>query len=946
MLSINTNLSSLIAQNNLKTSTNKLNQAIERLTTGFRVNRAKDDAAAYSIIKQMDTKISSLMVAEDNTAMGLDMVNTVTQTLEQIEDRLTRLRNLQMIISNDTYDTQSVNAVNKECNAIVDEINRLYQTTEYNGINLLEEATPNASGEMVVEREVSADEGTTFEQLNISSSSFNVLAKDGTLISTYDVDGTNTLDDFLTTLRTEGFSAEINNGKISLSSNDGRYITGALADELGISTLPQNYVASTEQTFTNIIPVTTQSTTVIVETTTTTNSTTNTTYEYTTQMVDSTTTRTIETTTVTTTETVIVDFTIVTTSTTQTNTIYVTTTIDSTTTIVVPTTTVTVSETVIVDYTTTTVVTTNTYDTILTETIEAENTVFVINTTYVATTRELKEERDFLVDPCIYTDAHVSAMTRVQDVSTFTNGKTYAIYTTEELQKLATLVNSGTDTTGAIFVLGADLDLSGVSSWTPIGNDSNSFKGTFDGNGHVISNLTINSSFSYQGLFGYTASGSEIKNVGLEGGSVESSSEYIGMLVGLTEGNISNCYAINTDTMGCDWIGGLIGGVLYGTITNCYTTGYVSGDNYVGGLIGAAGYGSITNCYATGTVTTNNYYAGGLVGLLNEQLVTNCYATGTVTTNNYYAGGLVGQAYLYCTITNCYTTGNINGVSSVGGLVGDAEVRIKITNCYTTGSVTVNNGNVGGLVGEYSNDNNISNCFSVQSDDNATQKTEAEILTASNLSSMGFTGANGWSVVGGSNPTFAPYSVQAWANVNSTLGDFGISSAKIYLTDGTTLSYNFTSTNTLADVLDQINNSGLSLNATITNGQITVTGVNIGIDVISGSDNLFKILNTTTATNITSVTATKTEVLVPYSMQAWANVNSTLGDFGVSSAKIYLTDGTTLSYNFTSSNTLADVVSQINNSGKGMYATLDDGAIVVTESSVRIDTTTSADNLF
>ena len=85
MLTINTNLSSLISRNSMKTSTNKLNQAIERMSTGFKVNRASDGAAEYSIINDMNTKINSLQIAEENTAMGVDLVSTAESILDQIQ---------------------------------------------------------------------------------------------------------------------------------------------------------------------------------------------------------------------------------------------------------------------------------------------------------------------------------------------------------------------------------------------------------------------------------------------------------------------------------------------------------------------------------------------------------------------------------------------------------------------------------------------------------------------------------------------------------------------------------------------------------------------------------------------------------------------------------------------------------------------------------------------
>ena len=133
MLSINTNISSLIAQGSLNKSTNALNQAIERMTTGFKINSAKDNAANYTISTNMTTKINSYMVAEDNCAMGLDMLTTASESLGQISNKLTRLRDLATQAGNGNYGTQSLDAINSEVNALVDEINRLYQRSHNNG---------------------------------------------------------------------------------------------------------------------------------------------------------------------------------------------------------------------------------------------------------------------------------------------------------------------------------------------------------------------------------------------------------------------------------------------------------------------------------------------------------------------------------------------------------------------------------------------------------------------------------------------------------------------------------------------------------------------------------------------------------------------------------------------------------------------------------------------
>lgn len=124
MLNINTNLTGLIVQSNLKSSTGGLNRAIERLSSGFKINHAKDNAANFAIANNISFKITSLSVAEENTAMGLELITTASESLSLIEERLSRLRMLQTYVENGTYGADSLAAINTECNSIVDEIEK------------------------------------------------------------------------------------------------------------------------------------------------------------------------------------------------------------------------------------------------------------------------------------------------------------------------------------------------------------------------------------------------------------------------------------------------------------------------------------------------------------------------------------------------------------------------------------------------------------------------------------------------------------------------------------------------------------------------------------------------------------------------------------------------------------------------------------------------------
>ncbi|MBR1373217.1 hypothetical protein IJ556_02045, partial [bacterium] len=137
MVSINTNLQSLIVQKNLTKSTNALDKAIERLTTGYKINHASDNAANYSITRNMSSQLSSYLQAEENTSMGLDLIQTQSSTLDTIQNLTTRLRALAEQAHNGTYGAQSLQAINQEAGAIVDEICRITGNTEYNGIDLM-----------------------------------------------------------------------------------------------------------------------------------------------------------------------------------------------------------------------------------------------------------------------------------------------------------------------------------------------------------------------------------------------------------------------------------------------------------------------------------------------------------------------------------------------------------------------------------------------------------------------------------------------------------------------------------------------------------------------------------------------------------------------------------------------------------------------------------------
>lgn len=158
------------------------------------------------------------------------------------------------------------------------------------------------------------------------------------------------------------------------------------------------------------------------------------------------------------------------------------------------------------------------------------------------------------------------------------------------------------------------------------------FTGTFDGNDHTISGLTINApSYDNLGLFG--GMNGVVKNLGI----------------------------INANITGKDVVATIVG-VLGGSVTNCYSTGIVTGRSWVGGMVGWC-QGAVTNCYTDVSITSSNSRAGGLIGS-NYSTITNCYSVGSVV-GVYNVGGLVGLnnngSYV-----NCYYDKETSGQSDTG----------------------------------------------------------------------------------------------------------------------------------------------------------------------------------------------------------------------------------------------------------------------------------------
>ena len=224
------------------------------------------------------------------------------------------------------------------------------------------------------------------------------------------------------------------------------------------------------------------------------------------------------------------------------------------------------------------------------------------------------------------------------------------------------------------------------ASWNPIG-DSNSFKGIFDGNGHTVSDLYINSSGYNLGLFGQV-DGAEIKNVTVQGnvtGFYEEENSLSGQYVGLVLGT----------------------GTLNTKLENCKSVGSVAGYKYVGGIAGIVpNGGTITMCTNRATVTgscQSGKYIGGIVGY--GQGLSLCANYADITAEGSSVGGLAGYVFPDENnegMSNCMNVGNVKGKENVGGLAGECFANNNVNN-YSIGYVGATNQYAGLLVGMYGN---------------------------------------------------------------------------------------------------------------------------------------------------------------------------------------------------------------------------------------------------
>ena len=231
------------------------------------------------------------------------------------------------------------------------------------------------------------------------------------------------------------------------------------------------------------------------------------------------------------------------------------------------------------------------------------------------------------------------------------------------------------------YILTKDLDFSGVSENSIY--ISNYFNGIFNGNGHTIKNITINTK---GGVFNRLNNNAVMKNLFIENYDKSKGASSYGGFIYETYNSVTldNIHMTNVKVKAASYLGALVGVARGSIVTNCSVTDFKSYHNpetvdiRIGGLIGQMdSNGYIANCFVQNVDidildSISTYGIGGLVGYMSSGSITNVYATGSIKSNSIYVGGIAG--YASAIISNCWSNVNIyTELDYVGGIIGKRD---------------------------------------------------------------------------------------------------------------------------------------------------------------------------------------------------------------------------------------------------------------------------------
>ena len=269
-----------------------------------------------------------------------------------------------------------------------------------------------------------------------------------------------------------------------------------------------------------------------------------------------------------------------------------------------------------------------------------------------------------------------------------------------DLAGLSTLVAAGNTFAGKTINITADIDLA-AHLFSPIGKTTVvTFSGTFDGNGHTISNtFIVTPQGVFTGFFGQVTNAT-LKNIKFNNIYVRGKDSSAAIAGGLMNSTITDCHAtgININGTGPN-TGGLVGSLITNShMLRCSASGAVVGVNQTGGLVGSPwDLATITESFSTGTVT-GTYIVGGIAGYTaftftpNRPItINNCYTTSNIVATNERAGGIYGGSSGQLTIKNSYSTGTVSAPSISGATIGTVGNFTTVNNFWDTESSAITN---------------------------------------------------------------------------------------------------------------------------------------------------------------------------------------------------------------------------------------------------------------
>ncbi|WP_404435794.1 flagellin [Microbacterium aerolatum] len=170
-MQINTNVSALNAYRNLSNTQNDLSKSLEKLSSGLRINRAADDAAGLAISEGLRSQVNGLNVAARNAQDGISVIQTAEGALTEVHSILQRMRDLAVQAGNDSNNADSRNAIAKEATALTSELSRIADSSNFNGIQLLD-GTAGTMG--VLSFQVGADGANSGSTISVDLTNANV----------------------------------------------------------------------------------------------------------------------------------------------------------------------------------------------------------------------------------------------------------------------------------------------------------------------------------------------------------------------------------------------------------------------------------------------------------------------------------------------------------------------------------------------------------------------------------------------------------------------------------------------------------------------------------------------------------------------------------------------------------------------------------------------------